>query len=237
MCAHALASENMDLQVVGCMDWTRLRNEIETNVFNSFCSGNCQNTEISVCTFQFYEPPYKYGPTFTHAVVFFMKGWGGTPSETSTQYYIQLTSVCVMDIFQEFDFASKFELKSWFGQFAVLMAVHKHLNLKFHHKIPRSSCFVHGGWFIIMCLTPSPDSLHAVFGWVGLKKYFLKVTQIHLNMKKTMKQCFISMWFHIRKFSHLSRITINIFIVMMVKWSVDCIMHIHYCLNTTELSN
>ena len=28
--AHALASENMDLQVVGCMDWTRLRNKIET---------------------------------------------------------------------------------------------------------------------------------------------------------------------------------------------------------------
>ena len=30
MCAHALASENMDLQVVGCMDQTRLRYEIET---------------------------------------------------------------------------------------------------------------------------------------------------------------------------------------------------------------
>ena len=30
-----------------------------------FNSGNCQNTEISVCTFQFYESPYKYGRTFT----------------------------------------------------------------------------------------------------------------------------------------------------------------------------
>ena len=75
--AHALASENMDLQVVGCMDRTRLRNEIETKkyFFNSFYSGNCQNTEISVCTFQFYESPYKYGRTFTHALLsgFFFK--------------------------------------------------------------------------------------------------------------------------------------------------------------------
>ena len=30
MCVHALASENMDLQVVGCMDQTRLRYEIKT---------------------------------------------------------------------------------------------------------------------------------------------------------------------------------------------------------------
>ena len=30
MCAHALASENMDLQVDGCMDQTRLRYEIKT---------------------------------------------------------------------------------------------------------------------------------------------------------------------------------------------------------------
>ena len=34
-----------------------------------FYSGNCQNTEISVCTFQFYESLYKYGRTFTHATV------------------------------------------------------------------------------------------------------------------------------------------------------------------------
>ena len=31
--AHALASENMDLQVVGCMDQTRLRNEINYFLF------------------------------------------------------------------------------------------------------------------------------------------------------------------------------------------------------------
>ena len=33
MRAHALASENMDLQVVGCMDQTRLQNEIETKIY------------------------------------------------------------------------------------------------------------------------------------------------------------------------------------------------------------
>ena len=38
MRAHVLASENMDLQVVRCMDRTRLRNEIETkiNIFKFF---------------------------------------------------------------------------------------------------------------------------------------------------------------------------------------------------------
>ena len=63
-----LASENMDLQVVRCMDQTRLRNEIKTNFLTFFFlnSGNCQNAEISVCTFQFYKSPYKYGRTFTH---------------------------------------------------------------------------------------------------------------------------------------------------------------------------
>ena len=34
--------------------------------FHSFYSGNCQNTEISACTFQFYESLYKYRRTFTH---------------------------------------------------------------------------------------------------------------------------------------------------------------------------
>ena len=41
--------------------------ERNRNNFFFFNSGNCQNTEISVCTFQFYESPYKYGRTFTHA--------------------------------------------------------------------------------------------------------------------------------------------------------------------------
>ena len=40
---------------------------VERNRNNFFLnSGNCQNTEISICTFQFYESPYKYGRTFTH---------------------------------------------------------------------------------------------------------------------------------------------------------------------------
>ena len=33
MRAHALASENIDLQVVGSMDRTRLRNKIETKIY------------------------------------------------------------------------------------------------------------------------------------------------------------------------------------------------------------
>ena len=63
----------MDLQVVECMDRTRLRNKIKTFFF--WNSGNCQNTEISVCTFQFYESPYKYGRTFTHALVHANLNW------------------------------------------------------------------------------------------------------------------------------------------------------------------
>ena len=43
------------------------RNQNKNIYFYSFYSGNCQNTEISVCTFQFYESAYKYGRTFTHA--------------------------------------------------------------------------------------------------------------------------------------------------------------------------
>ena len=45
------------------------RNQNKNISFYSFYSGNCQNTEISVCTFQFYESPYKYGRTFTHVCV------------------------------------------------------------------------------------------------------------------------------------------------------------------------
>ena len=43
------------------------RNRKKKKKKKSFYSGNFQNTEISVRTFQFYESPYKYGCTFTHA--------------------------------------------------------------------------------------------------------------------------------------------------------------------------
>lgn len=45
----------------------------------------------------------------SNTVVFFYEGVGW---DTIWNQYMVLTSVCVMDNFQEFDFASKFELKS-----------------------------------------------------------------------------------------------------------------------------
>ena len=44
----------------------RNRNFLKKN-FLFFLFWKFQNTEISVCTFQFYESPYKYWCTFTHA--------------------------------------------------------------------------------------------------------------------------------------------------------------------------
>ena len=44
-------------------DKTAERNQNIFFFLNTFYSRNCQNTEISVCTFQ---SPYKYGRTFTH---------------------------------------------------------------------------------------------------------------------------------------------------------------------------
>ena len=43
--------------------------------FTFIYSGNCQNTEISVCTFQFHESPYKYGRTFTHVYFSLLSVW------------------------------------------------------------------------------------------------------------------------------------------------------------------
>ena len=51
------------------------RNRNKNIYFYSFYSGNCQNMEISVCTFQFYKSPYKYGRTFTHALVHANLNW------------------------------------------------------------------------------------------------------------------------------------------------------------------
>ena len=59
-----LASENMDLQVVGSMDRTRLRNEITPKKKKKKILFILEI--VSVCTFHFYASPYKYGRTFTH---------------------------------------------------------------------------------------------------------------------------------------------------------------------------
>ena len=55
--------------------------------YNSFHSGNCQNTEISVCTFQFYESPYIYGRTFTHD-----RYMHGAPVERNGVFFMQKNS-------------------------------------------------------------------------------------------------------------------------------------------------